>query len=404
MTLYTPVGYALVTLLLLIVAGSPLFHAADRSWHAQSARTATIDGLRGFLALGVFFHHALIYNAFLTTGAWALPPSALFTELGQSSVVLFFMITGYLFWGKAIATKGRLPWVQLYIGRVFRIGPLYYLAIAAMLAVVFWRTGLALHQAWPELRHELVRLSLLGYFGPSNPINGYARPWIILAGVTWSLHFEWLFYLLLLPVSALFARVRAAQLPYVAVGLLVCLWRIGGHAPTVPAVGFGAFYMGMLGATLRDRGLAVAAGSWAERVASLALVGLLVAIARAPSVYALAPFLAVCAVFVLVSAGCTAFGLLTLTASRRLGEVSYGLYLLQGLVLDALLHVSSVRRFALASVPGYWVVLTAAALSLAVVALVGHLWVEKPGIRLGRALAQRVGAWRAQGVARSEPA
>ena len=38
-------------------------------------------------------------------------------------------------------------------------------------------------------------------------------------------------------------------------------------------------------------------------------------------------------VFWLVRSGCTVFGLLTLRATRRLGDASYGIYLLHGLVL-----------------------------------------------------------------------
>lgn len=36
-----------------------------------------IDGLRGFLAFGVFVHHASIWYTFLKTRIWALPASRL---------------------------------------------------------------------------------------------------------------------------------------------------------------------------------------------------------------------------------------------------------------------------------------------------------------------------------------
>lgn len=88
-TVYTPIGYFVVSTILLSLASSPFFRAADASWHVQTNRASTIDGLRGFLALAVFFHHATIYHRFLTDGVWAVPPSAFYTELGQAAVVVF---------------------------------------------------------------------------------------------------------------------------------------------------------------------------------------------------------------------------------------------------------------------------------------------------------------------------
>ena len=66
----------------------------------QSARFASIDGLRGYLAFFVFLHHACIWYFYLQTGEWGRPPSNLYSHLGRSSVVLFFMITGFLFFTK----------------------------------------------------------------------------------------------------------------------------------------------------------------------------------------------------------------------------------------------------------------------------------------------------------------
>ncbi len=391
MQLYSPAGYFMVMTALLALAASPLLRGADASGHAQSVRVATIDGLRGFLALGVFFHHAMIYHLYLQRGLWTLPPSAFFTQLGQSAVLAFFMITGYLFWGKALAASGRLDWLPLYIGRVLRIGPVYYLATAGMLAIVCVHTALHPAQARGSLAalvHELSRLALLGYFTPGARILGYAQPWILLAGVTWTLHFEWLFYLLILPCSSVFARWRWTQLPYVAAGLAVLLARVAYH-PTTQNVGFAAFYAGMLCATLRARGLAIAAGSLSDRLASAAVLALLVVLVRIPQAYALRPLLLLCVMFALLSSGCSLFGLLRTRASRRLGEISYCIYLLQGLALHAWLSPPWLRNLALSSVPAYWGLVLLTSVTLILAALFAHVLVEKPGIALGRKIAGR---------------
>ena len=54
-------------------------------------RVSAIDGLRGYLGFAVFLHHGAIWFYYLRSGEWALPPSWLYTHLGQSGVALFFM-------------------------------------------------------------------------------------------------------------------------------------------------------------------------------------------------------------------------------------------------------------------------------------------------------------------------
>ncbi len=56
-----------------------------------------------------------------------------------------------------------------------------------------------------------------------------------------------------------------------------------------------------------------------------------------------------CRCFFPLATGCTLFGLLTMHSARRLGDISYGIYLLQGLVLVSLFRRPSVRPFTLAS-------------------------------------------------------
>ncbi|WP_419760663.1 acyltransferase family protein [Acidisoma sp.] len=70
---------------------------ADTPPTTTRARVQTIDGLRGFLAIGVFIHHSVIYHQYLLTGRWDVPPSVFYTNIGKAGVTVFFMITGYLF-------------------------------------------------------------------------------------------------------------------------------------------------------------------------------------------------------------------------------------------------------------------------------------------------------------------
>ena len=60
-------------------------------------RISNIDGLRGYLALGVFFHHFIITYYWQNTGIWQRSPENFYNNLAELSVSMFFMITGYLF-------------------------------------------------------------------------------------------------------------------------------------------------------------------------------------------------------------------------------------------------------------------------------------------------------------------
>ncbi len=71
-------------------------------------RNASIDGLRGFLALGVFIHHTYIYFSYFKSGIWQHPSIYLFNQLGVTSVSLFFMITSYLFTWKFLNSDSIL--------------------------------------------------------------------------------------------------------------------------------------------------------------------------------------------------------------------------------------------------------------------------------------------------------
>ena len=69
----------------------------------QATRLTPLDGLRGLLCFGVMFHHAAITHAFLRNGQWEETPSVFYVMVGQTSVALFFCITAFLFWSRAIA-------------------------------------------------------------------------------------------------------------------------------------------------------------------------------------------------------------------------------------------------------------------------------------------------------------
>src|ERR1041384_6897243 len=61
-----------------------------------ASRFACIDGLRGFLALGVFGAHAVGMGMLFAHGRWATDYSPFHYKTSGAGVSLFFMITGFL--------------------------------------------------------------------------------------------------------------------------------------------------------------------------------------------------------------------------------------------------------------------------------------------------------------------
>jgi len=349
------------------------------------ARILPLDGLRGFLALSVFFHHAAIYHAVVRDGIWQKSPSQFYTLAGETGVAMFFMVTGYLFWSRLINEHGRPAWLRLYIGRVFRIGPLYLTVIAVMLLYVLVATGATLNVTPQKLCIQLTRWLSLGAL-EGYDVNAYAGTTLLLAGVTWTLWYEWVFYLSM-PVLALVARYRRAHLPFALAGLLGCLFLDWSGLVTsrdgARAVGYAAlFFAGISCGSLELSGLAA---RLPDRLASGLTVCLLaVVLLLRPSANSATSIVMLGAAFYLIMSGCTLFGLLVCTPARRLGDMSYGIYLVHGLVLAAVFRLPFLQTTLGASPALHWSLVMLCGAMTVVIASLAHRMIERPGIGWGR--------------------
>lgn len=81
-----------------------LFRLAE----AKRGRLASIDGLRGFLAIAAFLHHLYNTYRYKMTGERA-PPSSACNLFGTAGVTLFFTITGFSFFGEIGAQSLAAP-------------------------------------------------------------------------------------------------------------------------------------------------------------------------------------------------------------------------------------------------------------------------------------------------------
>jgi peptidoglycan/LPS O-acetylase OafA/YrhL len=327
--------------------------AARWSPPPAQGRSETIDGLRGYLAFGVFLHHAVIFYFYLHGGKWTLPPSNLFVNLGQASVMLFFMITSFLFYGMLRRSRGgSLDWLRLFSSRITRLTPLYLFAMALLLLIVGTQTGWQLRQPVGALLRGIVRWLSFTALGTPD-LNGLPQTAIVTAGVTWSLPYEWTFYLCL-PLIALTQRVRAP------IGYLLVSAAAVTMAAVYPVIRhpdgqlLAAFAAGMLAVHLSAM---PSLRSFAARPrGSVALLAALVlAYGAFPSAYTPAGMALLFAAFTLIASGCDLFGLLRAKRSRVFGEFAYSIYLLHGLALyTTFMLVLGPERAAALSPVQYW--------------------------------------------------
>lgn len=255
-----------------------------------------------------------------------------------------------------------------------------------MLAGVVIEGGAALHGSIGDWLRDLAPWLALGFVeGPD--IGGFHDTRVLLARVTWTLHWEWLFYLSL-PVSAVLARRGRLHLPAIGLLLAATLIRQAVH-PAVPALNHPLpfvtlFLTGMFCASLHAEGLTKRrSDTWS----SAAVLTLLTIVALAQQGSTAGSTILLGLIFYLIVSGTTVFGLLVSRPAVRLGDISYGIYLLQGLALAALLRPEPLREIATGSALGHWVMVFLSSVLLVAVATLAHDRIERPGIALGKRLA-----------------
>jgi peptidoglycan/LPS O-acetylase OafA/YrhL len=404
--IYRPWYIIPVFVMLLWLFSTRHFRFLDEPPTLNERRSTTVDGLRGFLALGVFLAHSSGYATYLTTGYWGGGPSLFFNLLGSTGVALFFIITSYLFWGKAIAGATTIHNVReycrylssLYLARFFRIAPLYYFVIAFMLAIVLSVTGPHLNVTPSRFLSEICNWLLLG-LGANVWVNGYGGP-PVMTGMVWTLGWEWYFYFSLAATSLIaFSRIGRLALPILTFAISA-LFILNGHVASFSYIIL--FSTGMIFSALPERTLRIALSNRTK--SAIALVLIAVVYSGVMASHTVIQTLLIAALFYLVISGCDLFGLLRTRAAQRLGAISYSIYLTHGIVLHLVFSNPKISQFALGSVPQYWSVVVFTALIVTTFSSLTFVCVERPGIAVGRALLRRSRLARTQRTAPSTAA
>ncbi|MEY4918150.1 MAG: hypothetical protein RL616_2063 [Verrucomicrobiota bacterium] len=336
---------------------------------AVGQRELALDGLRGLAALMVMTHHSFHFHRWLTTGIWGNAGNGPLQLMGPAGVIIFFMLTGHLFWGKARAANGKLNAWKLWRGRFLRIAPLYFFSLLLVLLVALLQAGAQwLAPAnWPAL------LRLLPLGAVDWRLVGGADLGSYNADVVWTLWYEWRFYLLL-PFLAWFAVGRRIIFP------ALLLYMLGfTNILFQPKMEFVlVFFLGMLCPLLtgnkklrdglRHPATAVAALAWLVGACIWSdwnLSGVLLAGAFFPA-------------FLAAAASNDFFGSLSHPATRCLGAISFSLYLLHGVVFHLVIGTMKAGGLTTLTSLEYWFAASVTAMATALLCAGTYRWIEFP--------------------------
>lgn len=353
---------------------------------SSTHRYENLDGLRGFLAISVFIHHTSVWHNYLQTGDWTEPNSNLFNQLGQSSVAFFFMISSFLFISKLLNFKGKAyPWKSFFIGRLFRIVPLYILSFTLVVLIVGMLSEWTLQGSAIDFFKNLIRWSGLGVLGQPD-LNGITYTAIINSFVNWSLLYEWLLYFSLPLVSIFIIKIKP-KIYYLLFSLLFIIFAwwyrnlqmehllslIGGALAAIifkyntTKIDFNHFFFSM--ATIGALVMVLQFRTSGNGIAKLFLI----------------------IAFTLIALGNNLFGVLKNNTLKLMGEVSYSTYLLHGIVIFITIHFicSLETTQSLSAVEYSWLMLALTPFIM-LISFLTYIFIEKPFIVKSREIRKRL--------------
>lgn len=336
--------------------------------------------------MSVLVYHSIIWIGLTRLGTkWDAPAVNVLAQLGAGAVGLFFMVTGLVFYPRIRTGLKDTNWKALYVARLYRLVPLQAASILIVILVVLAK---APHLKLANFPFELLQW-MTGY--EEVPMLGFKEAGQINAYVVWSLWFEWVFYLLFLPAFALLSdhlgRFPKILIPLVSIGIGLLAM---GVEWTRALQYLALFGVGMLAFEVQSRPSVRRAlqSGWASASAVAALA---CAMLVAPSALSFAALPMFAWFFICVASGNSFFGLLHSRAALVLGEISFGIYLLHGIVLFA---IYAFGRGLLAGLPVGTVAMLVPVIAAPFVVLASataHLWIELPGMEAGKRMAREFG-------------
>jgi peptidoglycan/LPS O-acetylase OafA/YrhL len=349
----------------------------------SQSRISSIDGLRGYLALFVFISHASNWYLYIRTGDWKSEPSHLYTHLGQSSVTFFFMITAFLFYSKILEQK-QIDWARLFVSRVLRLTPLYLFSISILALIIANLSNWTLNVPLFSIIKDLGKWASFSILGKPD-VNGIPDTTLILAGVTWSLPYEWFFYAAL-PILSLTTGKAPPKIFLISGWISIAyfyFWK-PNMILTLP-------FLGGIAAALLAKSSRFCAFAKSRAATFIALSLIAGTVNYYPTAHSAAAVGLLSIAFSIFACGNTLFNTLTSPASRWLGEIAYSIYLLHGILLfttfNFLLNIKQAASFYPYE---HWIVIICITPPFILLCYCTFKFIEAPAMRSVSSVMQRI--------------
>ena len=338
-----------------------------------------LTGLRGILALSVFFHHAVISYYFYNGFAWGPPPSQFYTLLGQLPVAIFFSITGFLFWKKAIHLKGKVNYRQLLSSRVRRLIPAYLLASLIVFLIIAVKSDFVLRVSFYQLLKEAFIFLITS--GNVNSINSL-NPSILGSGAFWTLRYEWKFYFIL-PILAYALTTQFRFRFLIATLSIFILFKILHNFHSMPHSFL--FIPGMIAAHLSSNEKIhekLSSYNWLPYVGVASLLLIFIVCETAYSYLSLVLMFCFLVSILYLPKKFFAYKLLASRSAVLLGSISYSTYILHSFVLTIVLtYITMNTPQFLLSGNNFWITTFVTSIFLIFVSVLSFKYVEHPFMR-----------------------
>jgi len=346
-----------------------------------SGRYETIDGLRGFLAIGVFIHHSSIWYQLIQTGNWELPDSNFYSQLGQTSVALFFMITSFLFITKLINTGEKFfNWKHFFVSRIFRLAPMYYFSLTIIIIYVMFISNWKLNVPAIEWIQSIAQWLLFTTIDMPL-INNVGITSLINASVSWSLSFEWLFYFSM-PLLGLFILKVKPPAFYLIAALVVSAIIIKSH--NISSLHHVVSFAGGAIAPFLIKYSAVNKKA-KSIVFSMLIILCIVLLGQFHTSESVLCKILIAVAFTCIALGNDIFGILKKPVFKFLGEISYSTYLLHGILLFTVFHFGfGMEKSKMLSPTQFYGLIFLITPVLVLISFLGFNYIEKPFINLSK--------------------
>ncbi|WP_460946692.1 acyltransferase family protein [Spirosoma daeguense] len=354
----------------------------------QKVKYVSFDGLKGYLSVIVFISHSSTWYYFLRTDKWLSPPSNLFAQVGFASIAIFFMITSFLFCNKLMISK--TSWISFYVGRIVRLFPLYFISMLVLFLIVAYLTDFTMKQHWFSIVSQARRW--LMFTVKNDPdINGLENTWIIICKVAWTLRYEWLFYILLPIISLVISKDKPNYyillVSTCTVAYMIYYWGF--------AFPFFSPFIGGFVATLLSKSESFSKFS-TSLTGSIVLISLLILLlgifALTPSsLFNLVPLSITTIIFSIIVSGNTVFGILSNSSARKLGQVSYGIYLFHGIFFFTLFKlILGYEKSASLPTWQHWSLLFIITPLIITFSYFLHIYIEMPALKFAPLISQKL--------------